>query len=139
MRTTFLVTYDISAVASKDLLAFLDTLSEIRNWFSPFLGSILVVTRSSENQSTLSTKIHDRFPGIQVCVCPIEVGGANGWMPPKYWDILRDKPDSGRWPPDPPSLMDTLLSGLGEPSTSKAPHLGLSFSDFLNKDKTKKP
>ena len=87
-----------AAVWQQQILDYLDTRPEIKNWFTPFLGTILLVADLTQNASTLANIIHPRFPELIFAITPADVQMTNGWMPQVFWDLIRTPKGSGRWP-----------------------------------------
>ncbi len=75
----------------------LDLQPEIRNYYVPFLGTILLIAAQTQTPSTLSWLIHNRFPTLTFSICPVDQWGTNGWMPQLFWDLIREPKSSGRW------------------------------------------
>ena len=106
-------------VWQQQLLDYLDTRPEVKNWFVPFLGTILLVADQAQNPSTLSNLIHGRFPTLLLAITPADSLSTNGWMPQKFWDLIREPKSSGHWPDTPPqydyaAAMKTLGGTLGD-------------------------
>jgi hypothetical protein len=94
---SFLLSYDPFSVAQAHMTAFLDTRSEVRNWFAPFVGTLLLVAPHGQTPSTLTNMIRSHFPTLLLTVIPIDSLTANGWMPPQFWNLLNEPKSSGRW------------------------------------------
>jgi hypothetical protein len=102
-------------VMQAQLTSYLDSHPEIKNYYAPFLGTILLVADHSQTPSKLSWIIHNRFPTLMFSICPVDQWGANGWMPQLFWDLIREPKSSGRW--DAGSL--AAIAGLLNPDKKK--------------------
>jgi hypothetical protein len=93
------------------LLAFLDTRREIRNYYVPFLGAVLLIADHAQSPLSLSNLIHDRFPTLLLTVLPADQWATQGWMPRPFWDLVHNPKSSGRW--DLANTPPPSLKGLG--------------------------
>lgn len=84
-----LITYDIGGIAQRDFVAFLDNRPDVLNWFTPFMGTFLVVVRQASDPVTLSEGIRIAFPNLTFCVSPVNVSSADGWMPRQFWELVQ--------------------------------------------------
>lgn len=128
----FLLTWNAAQtiVLQTHLLEYLDTKREVRNWHTPFLGTILVVAGDGQTATSLAAMIRSRFPGLRFAVTPLESSSTDGWMPGVFWDLIREPKTSGRWPDD--SLQGTLASLMG----ARKPDYALpSLADILAQKK----
>jgi len=90
MRTFLLLWNPGQNVVMHDqIAAFLDTRLEIKNWFSPFVGTILLVTDLTQVPGTVAETIRSRFAEFHFAVTPVEPWGTQGWMPKLFWDLVQ--------------------------------------------------
>ena len=79
------------------LLAYLDTRPEIKNYYAPFLGTVLLIADQNQSPSTLSNMLHSRFPSLLIAVSPADQWSTNGWMPQVFWNLIQNPTSSGKW------------------------------------------
>jgi hypothetical protein len=118
-----------TVVMQEELVAFFDQRSEIKNWYAPFLGTILLIADSAQTSSTVANLVHGRFESLQFSVTPLDIQSANGWMPKPYWDLIEHPKSSGRWT-DAPST-DNLLKTLAELYGKKEPGHLKSLAELI--------
>ena len=91
-------------VYQQQLLAHLDSRPEIKNYYAPFLGTILIIADQNQSPSSLSNLIHMRFPSLLIAVSPADQWSIDGWMPQVFWNLIQSPRSSGKWDPAPPGL-----------------------------------
>jgi hypothetical protein len=107
----FLLSYDMSQIFQHELTAYLDTRSEVRNWLAPFFGTLLIVADVGQTASSLAWLIRRKYPTQQFAVTPLDMGSVNGWMNPKFWELIQHPTPSARWPS---STVPLSLAALGK-------------------------
>lgn len=131
----YLVTFNIAQIDQSDLLKHLDTSRQIKNWYLPFAGAVLVVTDWTTVAADLKELIHHRFPALTFVVTPLDPATSNGWMPKLFWDLVKEPLSSGRWDQHPDSL--GALLGLNPGAEVKKPDSLLALLQSYKKDKQK--
>ena len=124
-------------VLGKTVLAFLDTKREIKNWYTPYVGTILLVADDDQTAATLAGVIRDRFPGLSFVVTPVDPRLTDGWMPKVFWDLVREPKSSGRWPDSSLETLKGTLANLYSERTDPAPPPG-SLADILARGRSGK-
>ena len=85
-------TYNISfsplSFSMQDLLSFLDTRSEILNWYTPFSGMVIVVSNYLPNY--LTKLISEKFPRNQFLITEANVSSIDGRLPNTAWNFLQN-------------------------------------------------
>lgn len=81
------------AEVRKRLTDFLDTRSEIQNWYA-FLWSALFLVSDSDTY-TLTMVVRRRFPQLTFVLSQVESYNTNGSLPTQAWDFLNDPKPSG--------------------------------------------
>ncbi len=84
-------------IMQDQLLAYLDTRNEIRNYFAPFPGTVLLIAEQTQTPSSLSHLIHNRYLEMTFAVLPADQWSTNGWMPKMFWDLMREPKESERY------------------------------------------
>lgn len=108
-------------VLQQQILAHLDTKIEIQNYYTPFLGTILLVAQAGQTPSSLSWLVHNRFPNLQFAITPVDQWGTNGWMPQIFWDLINNPKSSGRWPSGPQQNSSSIASLLEQLAPKRKP------------------
>ncbi len=93
-RRVFLLT---SNGFAEPVMAFLDTRSEVLNWFKILSNAILIVSRS--DATALSALIHLQFPAMWFVLTEVDKSKINGWINQPVWNFINDPKSSGRWEP----------------------------------------
>ena len=96
MLKPFLVVFNNSQITRKDLLDFLDTKPEIKNWFAFMPSAIFVI--SDRRAFQISQFIHTRFPEVYFVVSEVPKGENDGWLSKEAWNFINNPLSSGRWP-----------------------------------------
>jgi hypothetical protein len=108
-----------TVVMQQAVLDHLDTRREIKNYYVPFIGAILLVADKDQTPSSLRAIIHEGFPFLQHAVMPADPWSVDGWMPKAFWELMHHPQSSGRWdyPPaaTPPPSLASLSKLLGVP------------------------
>jgi hypothetical protein len=71
---------------AKEIVDYLDTLQDIKNWRND-VGAIFLVSELSPTQ--LHSKIHRKFPELRYIITPIDINDIEGWAPKDTWDFIR--------------------------------------------------
>jgi len=81
------------------ITTFLDTRSEILNWFLIIPNAILLVSRNDAD--TLSNLLHAQFRDRLFLITEVAPDShkTNGWLNEKAWDFINNPKSSGRWEP----------------------------------------
>jgi hypothetical protein len=101
----FLLTINSAQVAMPDLLQFLDSRLEIRNWHTPYPWTVLIIAAQGQTAATLASIVRGRFPGAQFVIADIAPNSADGWLPKAFWNLISDPKPSERW--------NSILASLG--------------------------
>lgn len=104
----------------QQLLEFLDTRPEIRNWYAVLPETVVIV--SAENATKLAELIRDQFPAEFFLVSEVVrfpgFTSMDGRMNQPFWDFVNFPKDSGKWAAlDPMPALSALLKAL--PATQK--------------------
>lgn len=94
---TYLITHNDYIVSAESLQNFLDTRSEILNWYRPFKGALIVV--SEQNQTYLSNMLVKQYPQKQFIITEISPETSNGQLFQPAWDFIKFPKSSGRFLP----------------------------------------
>lgn len=85
------------AIPTRDqVLEFLNTRSEVKNWYAAFDGGIVLVSFHDSNY--LGALLRQKFPGMFFVLSRLYQSQAHGWMPKAFWDFIAAPKSSGRWP-----------------------------------------
>lgn len=79
----------------KTVTDFLDTRSEVANWYAAFNNGILIVSQNTAQE--LGEIFRQRFPGTLFIITLVPAGFNDGWMPQQAWDFINHPISSGRW------------------------------------------
>lgn len=101
---TYLITHNNFILPDESLRTFLDTRSEIMNWYRPFVGAVIVV--SQHNQTHLSNMLANRYPQKQFIITEMNAGTSDGQLFQQAWDFIKAPKSSGRTTPSDTSLPD---------------------------------
>lgn len=108
----FLLVWNVAQleVLQPHLLGFLDSRPEIKNYYVPFIGVVLLIADQNQSPSTLSNMLHAQYPNMLLSVLPADQWSVNGWMPQVFWDLISHPRSSGRW--DGPHLPSSTTPGI---------------------------
>lgn len=98
MLKPYLLVFHPSTQSRQEILNFLDTRSEVLNWFA--WGDTGIFLISEESAYLLSNIIHEKFPNIIFVITLLPTGNyltVNGWLFKNNWDFINDPKSSGRW------------------------------------------
>jgi hypothetical protein len=96
LLVTYLLTFSDQQVTRKEILDYLDTRPEVKNWFAFLPASILIVSDTSVQ--VLTNLLCQRFPGKNFLITGVPVGQNNGWLAQNVWDFINNPKSTGRWP-----------------------------------------
>lgn len=83
-------------IERKEIINYLDTQSEIKNWFAVLPNSILVVTNNDINPTDVSKIVTNKF-NTNLSFLVTDAKEANGIENNKVWDFINNPKSSGRW------------------------------------------
>ena len=92
------------------MLAYLDTRSEVLNWYTPFSGTVIIVSNYLPNY--LTNLISTKFPLHQFLITEANASAMDGRLPNTAWKFLQTPHSSGRW--------DTPLNSLARAGGNSA-------------------
>jgi hypothetical protein len=93
----YLITHNDFIIPDVSLRAFLDTRSEILNWYRPFIGAIIVV--SQHNQTYMANMLLKQYPQKQFIITEMNAGTSDGQLFQPAWDFIRSpKPSAPALP-----------------------------------------
>ena len=95
MLVPYLLVFNSYVVLRQDIVDYLDTRREVKNWFA-FLPSAIVMI-SEEDVHKLSLIIRERFSNMNFILTKIERNENNGWLNKAVWDFINNPISSGRW------------------------------------------
>ena len=96
MLRPFLLVIDVNQGLRQEVLDFLDTRREVKNWSAFFPTGIVIIADS--DVTTLSDLVHERFPTRHFLLTEMGAGTNNGWLPKTVWDFINAPKSTGRWP-----------------------------------------
>ena len=108
----FLLGWNPTQLLQQDLLDYLDTRQEIKNYFVPFLGTVLLVADQDQAPTTLARMLHLRFGDLLFTVSPADSWATQGWMPRVFWNLVQEPKSSGRWSAPPGGTVNSLAELL---------------------------
>lgn len=89
----YVLGFNMFTLARDELLAFLDTRTEVLNWYTILPSEVYMI--SHQSASELALLLRERFPGQFFSVA--EIANIDGAMPIELWQFLNDpKPSSLR-------------------------------------------
>ncbi|MDQ3665712.1 MAG: hypothetical protein M3410_03765 [Acidobacteriota bacterium] len=83
--SVYLLVHD-EGIREKELLRFLDSRKEIRDWITILPASVLLASKSSLRQ--LTTKLKKKYPDAQFLITEIETTETDGMLPEECWDFI---------------------------------------------------
>lgn len=95
MLVPYLLVFNPYMVLRKDIIDYLDTCREVKNWFA-FLPSDIVII-SEEDVHKLSSIIREGFYNMNFILTKINRNENNGWQNKAVWDFINNPISSGRW------------------------------------------
>lgn len=96
MLRPFLLIFDIAHGPRQQIVDYLDTRPEVKNWFAFLPTAILVI--SDRNASDLAKIFREKFPARLFMVSEVQGTTTDGWQNQNVWDFLNNPKSSGRWP-----------------------------------------
>lgn len=96
MLKPFLIVFNDAQINRQGLLDFLDTRSEIKNWYAFLPTAVFVISENSASQ--IAEVIRSEFPGKNLFVSEVPRGANDGWLGANVWDFINSPKSSGRWP-----------------------------------------
>lgn len=80
----------------QNILDYLDTRSEVLNWYAVMPFTIILV--SAQTQSTLTELLRLRFGNeITFLLAKVESNTINGFINEQVWNFINNPKSSGRW------------------------------------------
>jgi hypothetical protein len=96
MLTPYLLIFKQSEGYRQDILNYLDTCREVKNWYAFMPEAIFII---SDVDAHVLTKVFQRkYPNRNFMITEIPVGRNNGWLNSQEWDFINHPKSSGRWP-----------------------------------------
>jgi len=92
----FLLVFDNSQLMRQAILDYLDTRSDVKNWFAFLPTSIVII--SDQTAYKLAEIIRQKFPDVLFIISEIPVGSNDGWLDGRVWSFINNPVSSGRWP-----------------------------------------
>lgn len=96
MLSPYLIVFNPDEGDRQALLNFLDTRTEIKNWYAFLPSAVFVI--SDRNANSISDILRTRYPGRFLFVTPVVGVQTDGWLPQAAWDFVNQPKSSGRWP-----------------------------------------
>mgnify|MGYP001430434223 CR=1 FL=1 len=94
----YIISFNPLMLPVYELLNYLDTRTEVLNWYSPFAGTVLIV--SNHNQTFLSNIISMQFPLQHFLITEATIYNTDGRLLNQAWEFIRTPKSSGRWDND---------------------------------------
>jgi hypothetical protein len=82
----FLLGFNHFGIARDAVTAFLDSRSEVHNWYTILPGQIFVVSRNSASE--IADLLRKKFPDQFIFVGEIQPEKADGWLPKEAWTFI---------------------------------------------------
>ena len=105
MMRSYVLVFNDTVASRQSMLDFLDTRSEVLNWYAFSGEGIFVVSEYTAHE--LAAIIHQQFPALFFVVSEVVPARNDGFLPSVAWDFVNIPKSSGRWgrpPPAPPRL-----------------------------------
>ena len=96
MLKPFILVYDPFELPRDEILDFLDTLQEVKNYFAFLPTSIVII--SDQTTSQLSKIFRREFERTLFFISAIPHGGYDGWLDKEFWNFINNPSSSERWP-----------------------------------------
>ena len=91
----YLLVFNDQLVPRQQMLNFLDTRSEVLNWYAFLPAGIFVISEHSAHE--LAAVIHQEFPIVFFIINEVVPGRNNGYLPMVAWEFINNPKSSGRW------------------------------------------
>jgi len=95
MLRPFLLIFDTIYGPRQDILNYLDTRPEIKNWYAFMPTAIIVISDCQAPQ--IAALFRQRFPGRQFMITEVPRGENDGWLNKNVWDFINNPQSTGRW------------------------------------------
>ena len=95
MLRPFLLVFDSTQVPRQEILDYLDTRREIKNWFAFMPSAVFVISDSDAFQ--ISNLFRQRFPSRRFFVTEVPHGANDGMQAHNVWEFINNPKSSGRW------------------------------------------
>ncbi len=93
---SYQISFDPSFINTPYLLQFFDSRSEILNWYTPFSGTIFIV--SSKNQKELANLLAAHYTYYNnFIITEVNAHNTDGRLPPHAWNFINNPKSSGKW------------------------------------------
>ncbi len=112
----YIISFNPLILPTNELLGYLDTRTEILNWYLPFAGTIMIV--SNHNQTALANMMSARFPVHHFLITETNIFNTDGRLLNQAWEFIRNPKSSGRWDSNSYSGLAGLL-GSSPPDPTK--------------------
>ena len=96
MLTPFLLIFNQLEGSRQEILNYLDTCKEIKNWYAFMPEAIFIV--SDVDAHALSKIFQGKYPNRYFMITEVTVGKNNGWLDKTAWDFINNPKSTGRWP-----------------------------------------
>jgi len=91
----FILVYDTFELPRDEILDFLDTLANIKNYYAYLPTSIIIISDLSATE--LSDEFRGEFPGTEFIIIELQPEKINGWLDKGVWSFINNSQSSGRW------------------------------------------
>lgn len=84
----YLLTFDTTQLSRDKLVARIDRLAEIANWYAFLPAGVILISRLSASE--LSDLLRESLPDLRFLVAKLEKGKRQGWLPKSAWQFIND-------------------------------------------------
>jgi hypothetical protein len=95
MLLPYLLIFNRDDGPRQEILDYLDTRREVKNWFAFLPDAIFII--SDSDALTLSNLFSLKFPSRYFLITEVPAGKNNGWLIQRAWDFINNPKSSGRW------------------------------------------
>lgn len=97
MLKPFILVYNTFQLTRQEILDFLDSRPEVKNWYAFLPTSIMIISDRTAYQ--LAEIFRQKYPNTYFIISEIPYGNNDGWLDKKVWSFINNSVSSGRWPP----------------------------------------
>ena len=95
MLRPYLLVFNPVGADRQNVLEFLDTRPEAKNWYAFLPTAIVVISDCSAIE--LSVMLRTRYPDLYHIFTEI-TSAHQGWLPEPVWTFINNPTSTGRWP-----------------------------------------
>lgn len=95
MLKSYLLVFNLLGISREDLLNYMDTRPEIKNWFAVLPTAIFIISESDAH--SLSVLLHSYLGDSYFVITEVPNSKNDGWLNKEAWDFINDPKSSGRW------------------------------------------